>query len=351
MSKLSKLSSNAILAKSRAMYADSLTIEDYTALISCRSVSEIASYLKTHTKYGKNPSFAADSRYSRSRLEAQIRRYAYTEIAELAAFEGAIGGKLNEIIYLNYDVTLILACADRLDTNTVSDLSLFIPEKIKKHSSLDAPSLEMAMSFQELYNALSGTRYQKPLDIFIGGKATFSIPALENALYRYMCGEIKKIVKKNCIGTSQKEILELFEAKSDFKMFESIYRMKKYFPSESLDLTKIFYSGLSALSLNEINEMLLSNSAEEALRLFKASKYGKYLDEKNIDRLEKCTRIALQTFFAKQLRFSTVPEVVMFCYMFILDNEVKNIIHITEGVRYALPPEEIENFLIFGKKE
>lgn len=351
MSKISNLSSNAILAKSRAMYAESLTKEDYAALISCRSVNEIASYLKTHTKYGKNPSFASNLRYSRSRIEAQIRRYAYNEIAELASFEGAIGGRLNGIIYLNYDITLILACADRLDTNAVSDLSLFIPEKIKSHSSLDAPSLEKATNFNELYDALSGTRYQKPLDIFFNGAAVFSIPALENALYRYMCGEIKKIVKKDCIGASQKEILELFEAKSDFKMFESIYRMKKYFPSEPIDLTKIFYSGISALSLNEINAMLTSSSAEEALNQFKTSKYGKYLNEKYIGRLEKCTHIALQTFFEKRLRFSTVPEAVMFCYIFILENEVKNIIHITEGVRYELPPEEIEDFLIFGKKE
>ncbi len=348
MSKISSLSSNAILAKSRAMYAYSLTEEDYAALISCRSVNEIAGYLKTHTVYGKSPLFAADSRYSRSRLEAQIRHYAYNEIAQLAAFEGAIGGKLNGIIYLSYDITLILACADKLDTNTVSDLSLFTPEMIKNRSSLDIPSLERATSFKELYDALSGTEYKKPLDIFFNGAAAFSIPALENALYGYMCDEVKKLVKKNCGGASRKELLELFETKSDFKMFESIYRMKKYFPSEPLDLTKIFCSGLSGLSLDEIKKMLASDSAEEALNLFKASKYGKYLDERYMGRLEKCTHIALQTFFKKRLRFSTVPEAVMFCYFFILENEVKNIIHITEGVRYALPPEEIESFLILG---
>ena len=50
---LSNLSSNVVLAKARAMYGRRLTPQSYQELLACRSVSEIAAYLKSHTSYGK----------------------------------------------------------------------------------------------------------------------------------------------------------------------------------------------------------------------------------------------------------------------------------------------------------
>ena len=47
----SPYSSNVILAKARAMYGRCLTAQDFHNLLACHSVSEIASYLKTHTAY------------------------------------------------------------------------------------------------------------------------------------------------------------------------------------------------------------------------------------------------------------------------------------------------------------
>ena len=90
-------------------------------------------------------------------------------------------------------------------------------------------ALESAESFDEFYNALAGTRYQKPLDIFKNGNAVFTISSLENALYRYLCSETKRIIKENFDGKDEKKLLDVFKMNYDFKMIESIYRMKKYF--------------------------------------------------------------------------------------------------------------------------
>ena len=54
----------------------------------------------------------------------------------------------------------------------------------------------------------------------------------------------------------------------------------------------------------------------------------------------------MQKINKKNLLFSTAPEVVMFSYIGILENETKNIIMITEGVDYSLSPEEISKFLV-----
>ena len=48
---LSSLAANAVLTKSRAKYGKRLNNRQYVDLINCKSVSEIASYLKSRTKY------------------------------------------------------------------------------------------------------------------------------------------------------------------------------------------------------------------------------------------------------------------------------------------------------------
>ena len=50
---LSSLASNAILSKARAMYGKRLTKENYRELLNCKSVGEVAGYLKSRTAYNK----------------------------------------------------------------------------------------------------------------------------------------------------------------------------------------------------------------------------------------------------------------------------------------------------------
>lgn len=350
MKKIADLSSNAVLAKARAMYGSILTSDDYRELTNCHSINELAAYLRNRTVYSQALS-SSGAVVSRARTEAAIRRFTYNRISKLASFENAIGQKLNEIIYTDFEINLILSCADHLDTNVVSELSLLYPKEFYNHTDIDPVALEKATDFNEFYHALEGTRYKKPLDVFENGNAVFSIQALENVLYSYVCKLAKKLICDNYSGEDEKELLNLFMMKSDFKMFESIFRMKKYFTADACDITKIFYTGFSALSVKEINELLACADENAFFEKLKVTKYGKLLDEKYKDHIEKCTHIAQQTANERNLRFSTCAEVVLFSYIGILENETKNIVHITEGIRYKLPAERISEYLVFGENQ
>ena len=48
---LSSLSSNVVLAKARAKYGKRLKEKDYRNLLDCKSVAEVAAYLKANTDY------------------------------------------------------------------------------------------------------------------------------------------------------------------------------------------------------------------------------------------------------------------------------------------------------------
>ncbi len=346
MSKIASLASNALLTKARAMNSYTLKKEDYQQLAACRSLNEVVDYLKSNTVYEQPINELLGTDIYRGRLEREIVKFNNTRIAQLAGFEKAIGQKLNELIYLNYDIELILNCAYHLDTNEIGDYSRLTPKAYFKYSQLNPDALEMATSFEEFYEALSDSQYKKVLDIFVAGKQEFSLTALENVLYKYIYGRIKEIVKKNYSGKEQQAIIELFESKADFVMLESIYRMKRFFPNETLTLNNISYSGFSGFSLQEIEQMLCAKTTEELFAIFKKSRYGAYFDEKRYAQIELCTRYAFLKMNTKNLLFSTVPEVTMFSFIRILENETQNITHIIEGVRYGIAPEDIMNFII-----
>ena len=346
MSRISALSSNALLTKSRAMNSYILTDGDYAQLVNCRSYNDIITYLKSNTVYEKVVGELFSGRIYRERLEAEIRKFNNSRIAELAAFENAIGQSLHEIVFLKNDVKLIINSAYHLDTSEISDYSRLTPETYFKHSTLDPDKLETATSLEEFYEALGNSPYKKALDIFMVGKAPFSISSLENTLYRYMYGEIRTLVKKNYIGDAQKQIFDILQSEADYRTLESIYRMKRFFPDEALTLNSISYSGFSAFSVKEIEQMLSAKSADELFTMFKKGEYAKYFDEKAKSSIELCTRLAQLKANRKKLLFSTEPEVTMLAFIGILENETRNLIHIIEGVRYHLSGQQILDFIV-----
>ena len=66
----------------------------------------------------------------------------------------------------------------------------------------------------------------------------------------------------------------------------------------------------------------------------------------SFDYIEEGVRKIDYRWHLKKLRFSTNPSVVLFCYIFLAENELTNIIHIIEGVRYGLAPDDIATLLV-----
>lgn len=346
MSVISNLSANAILAKSRAMYSNMLTTENYNDLANCRTINEAANYLKTHTAY--NNAFVAvpNVKISRARLEAVLKKYMLSQIASLCSFEKAIGQELYEIIIRKNDIDCILTCADYLDSQNIGEYMLYIPDFFKEHSEIDTLPLERAASFTDLASALKGTRYFELIKKMLKGPRKPSVQVLENALYDYMYQEATEIIDEKFNGKQREELLSFFKMRSDVKTIESIYRMKKYF-KKGAEITSSHYfnSHTTAFTPQEIDALVHAKNSDEVLELVDKSKYGRFLPAGD-GVIERKTAVMQLRINEKNLRFSTYPEVVFLHFICILENEMFNLIHIIEGIRYALTPDEILKYLI-----
>lgn len=347
-SKISSLSSNALLAKARAMYADVLTRENYTELAACRTVSEAASYLKTHTAYGEALSSLGTAKLHRARLEAALKQCMYGKMASLFAFEKALGQELYSIFQMRSDIECILTCADYLDTDGIGEYMLITPAFFREHSEIDALALERALSPEELCEALRPTRYWPLVEAFASGQTPFSVQALENSLYGFLYAQAEKTVCANFRGAQKEEILNFFRMRADFKMLEGICRLKSYYAQDdAIPAGQFFHAQISAFSARERLEMLQCDTAADVLAVVNKTRYGKFLPKDGV--IERKTQIMQLRINEKNLRFSNCPQVVLLSFVGILENEMYNITHIIEGIRYHLSPEEMLQYLILPK--
>ena len=221
------------------------------------------------------------------------------------------------------------------------------PDFFKEHSELTMLPLERARNFDELLSGLHGTRYESIIKKAMNGKTEFSVQLLENVLYNYLYTEASSIIcEKYKKGKKRDELLDFFRMRSDMKTIESIYRLKKYYGSGSdIHTGSFFNSGITSFSEKELASLLAASSPDEVLELLKKTRYGKYLPAGDMV-IERKTAIMQLRINEKQLRYSTHPETVFLSYVGIMENEMQNVTHIIEGIRYSLPPEEIMKYLI-----
>lgn len=339
---IASLSQNAVLAKARAMYADSLTREDYARLAACRTVGEAANYLKTHTAYGDVLASQKSVKLHRARLEATLKRYLLTRVGALCGFEKSLGQPMHRILLYKYEVDYILLCADYLDADSAGVYSIEVPAFFEKHSDLDPVALERARSPEMLAAALAGTRYAAIVEKAVRGQTNFSVQVLENALYADFYARGAAIIRENFSGKERAELLACFSLRADAKKIESLYRLKKYFPRSG---GGFFEAGQTAFTEAQLESLHTAESADAVLEVLKASCYGQYFPESGVS-IEQRTQAMELRIHEKNIRFSTRPEVVMLSYIGILENEITNVTHIIEGIRYNLPAEEITAYLV-----
>ena len=103
--------SNAILAKSRALYGRRLTGQDYQQLMNCRNLPEVITYLKSRTAYARALEGADPTRVRRAELEVRLRQNLFDQYAALCRYEMNIGHDFYRYFILKAEVR---ALANRL---------------------------------------------------------------------------------------------------------------------------------------------------------------------------------------------------------------------------------------------
>ena len=345
---LTTVSSNAILAKSRAMYGRRLTERNYTELLNCHSVNEVANYLEKpdglcgylrgddHYRY---PPWPAGDDARKSAL--------FDQYASLCRYEMSIGQDFYQYFIVRSDIDQIMSCARFLSTGHPGDYLFAMPAFFNQHTKLDLYALAAVNSFESLLAALEGTPYYDMMHLF-ARKAPSEINFLdmEAVFQRYLYDRLEELIEKGFKGKDRKEVMSAVGMQLDMEAIVNLYRLKRMGGRSPEEIRRSVVIGpISRLRRRQFELLVEAPSAAEMVKQLDATPYGRKF-QKDFSFIEDSAQKLQYGRCLKDLRFSTNPSVVMLSFMFLAENEVNNITHIIEGIRYQVPAQEISRMLI-----
>lgn len=341
---LSNYSSNVILAKARAMYGRRLTKQNYTDLLACHSVNEIAAYLKSHTVYGGILSGVNDAEIHRGRLEALLRQKVFEDSAALCRYEISVGEQFAQYILQRAETEQIMHSLMHLMAGSPEEYLFSMPAYLNRHTHIDLPALGRIKSFDDLLNALAHTQYYRILQRFRPiQNQPIDYYGIENALYQELYGLCYRIIKEHTHGETRRQLTELFQVYMDLENYDSIVRLKfNYHAGPDFIRSSLFPFG--TLKERHITALLEAETPEAAREALRGTSIGKYLLQ--TDAPEELLTMQVEYKECRQkIRFSTHPSVVMLSYIFLMQIELHDITNIIEGIRYQVPSDEIASLL------
>ncbi len=341
-------SSNAILTKARAMYGKRLTEKNYTEMLALTSVPDVANYLYSNTEYRHVLSDLTTGYVKRRLFENALKKHMLMQFESLAHFEKAIGQELYKYFIIRNEIEEIISCIRFLKTPNADEYLMKMPAFLNGLTTIDLFSLAKAQSFDEIVKSLKKTDYEKILSRFSPIGDEVNLLGIEAALIKYLNEQTEGFARKSLSKKEREEFLFMLRAISDLKNISNVYRLKFIFKFSPDEIKKTVLPDVKSNIDEKIIKKIYEAPDEESfLETVYSTCYAHGLKKLSSDfSLEnRCDRY-LFNIASEKLRFSVYPGVVMFCWIILAENEIKNIIHLTEGIKYGIPPEELKKLII-----
>ena len=345
---ISRFSSNVILAKARAMYGNSLKAKDYTNLLNCHSVSEIASYLKNNTSYSSVLADINEATVHRGHLEMLLRRKLFNDYAALARYDMTVGLNMSDYLIQRAEIELIMSCLRLIGAGKASEFFFLMPMFFSSHTELDLVQMSKSKTYSELLDAINHTIYHDILKEYMPEQdGKLRLTEIETALYTKLIKTVYQIIR-NVHGSSRSELRNLYGTLVDVQNVTRIYRLKRYFNADADFIRKSLLPFGNIIPAKTIGRMIEAPNADAVIEIFRSTHVGKRVPEPQLAFVYDLHQRVPYYAARRLIHYSIHPAAVLMAYIFIMDIELDDIVNIVEGVRYGLQPEEIKPMLVLA---
>lgn len=351
MMPVSSKASNALYAKCRAMQGKLLTSHDVQNLIACRSLSEIAVYLKQNTTYAPALAHLDEKLTHRGQLEAELNRLLFERYESLCRYELSVGEHLAEYIILSTEAKQLLGFLQCLNAGNPQDYLFSLPSFFEAHTVVDLMGLSQVTNYEEFLEHIQKSRFYPTLrKIAPKDGEALDYPIVENAVYSCLSDFMIDGVNKYYTTSERTELQDIFGTETDLHNVSVIYRLKKYYRySPDLIRSMVYtHKGCGRISPRVFSEMIDAPTQDDVIKLLLTkTPYRSELDEDTIKRMhiDNALRSVRYKHALHYMRFSTNPSVVLVSFMNICQTELTELITIIEGVRYGLSADEIADLI------
>lgn len=346
---LISLSSNVVLAKARTMYGRRLTQADYNELLKCRTVGEVAGYLKNHTVYSGALAGIVENEVHRGELEARLKQKLMEDYAALCKYEVEVDRHFSRSFIERDEIRFLLLTVLRINSGKAEAGEYFFPPYLLHKASFDLSALSRAKTVDDLKRVVEKTPYGKQMAPFLTEpEKPIDYTGLENALYRDLFSNIVETISDHFFGEPKKELLTIYQAYLDLNNYVRIVRLRVKYGVSAEDTKKLLLPS-GTFSESFLDKMAQGSTEEEIQAVLEHEEIGrKALKTRHVYLDEIPARMNFQI-CRHFIDYSIYPPVVLIAFIFLSEAEIGNIVTIIEGKRYQLEPEEIKKLLILEK--
>jgi len=344
---LIKYTTNATVARARAMHGKRLTEADYREMAGRNSVSEAAEYLKKSTHYSAALSNVNTATVHRGFLETLIRRYSFERYLNMCDFQ-----QLRKEPFYNYLIVLseireILSVILHINADSSDEYITALPAYLIDKTGINLIDLAKAGSIKEMLAVLRHTGYYSVLKtIRTDEKGHVDYLDCEIKLRTFYYQWLTETIEKDFPKSTAGELLDQIRTQIDLINIINAYRMKKYYKLSSSEIEKKLIPFYRKLSKKTRSELFENESCDDFLKVFSKTYYGRDIDLEHPENFEVEMRKLQCRMAKKAFAFSQSAAVSIYSLVFLNDVEVKNIITIIEGIRYGRSTESIMNMVI-----
>ncbi len=337
---------NATVAKIMAIYGKRLKPQDYTEMMNRQSVSEVADYLKKNTYYSKLLASIDTNTIHRGLLENLLRRSVFETYMRITGFEHISKQKFYNYKIIQTEIDEILRCIRCINAGS-DKLIQDVPVYINHLTSFDLLELAKINDFKGLLDFLKRTRYYSVLkEISVDESGKVDVTKCETLLRTYFINMLRS--SADFRSSDSKQFISFLETEIDFINIINSYRLTAYFGESEDEIEKDMLTIYGRLTAERHREIYSAPNAEEFIRRFAKTYYGKQIIKNgyDINDLEQSARKLRYKYARSILRRSGSAPLSVYAFIFILETEVQNIISIIEGIRYGVESNKIASLVI-----
>ncbi len=336
----SSKASNAILAKARAMYGKCLTDDDYHHLLECKSVPEVATYLKTRTNYASVLSGMNENDVHRGQLEPILKQNIYFDVFSLSRYANDKSQAFTDYIISRMEVEQIIRCLTLLNIGKPDEYVYSMPLSLDQFARISLKALTKVRTYEDIYEALKGTWYIPILKKYEPEEGhRIHIARLEAELNSKLSLDVIDSLSKASDKKAQAELEDLFATIRDINNIARILRLKKYYNFEA-DQIKPLLGPYGKLKPKTIDTLCSAENSKEIFELSRSTYLGRVLSKLQYNSQTQITDALISNYCKHHLRLSPNPNIVMISYVYLKEIEISNIVNIIEGTRYGISAEE-----------
>ena len=163
---LASLSSNAVSAKARGMHGKRLTNNNFMDLLNCKTVHDVAYYLKNRTSYNKLLAGINENEVSRSELEVLLKQKIFDDCSDLGRYGASVGERFSDYLIMRSEIEQVMHSLILLNSGKDDGYVNYMPEFLQKKTGIDLDALSQIKTYDDLLRALGNTPYAKVIAPF-----------------------------------------------------------------------------------------------------------------------------------------------------------------------------------------